>query len=104
MGEKTNNAKKKKGRRTIPVFYIIYFSLVIIFLIALFFALKAVKIKLAQYEDSRPYHVADAVMEDYFKPGDAEKLIRASGYVENEYEDGSVPVGVVEGFLEGDVQ
>ena len=99
VSEKT---KKKKVRKTIPVFYIIYFSLVIIFLIALFFALKAVKIKLAEYEDSRPYHVADAVMEDYFKPGDAEKLMTAAGYEENVYEDRSVAVDLVEGFLEGE--
>ena len=101
MGEK---AKKKNGKRTIPIFYIVYFTLIIVFLIALFFALKAIKIKLAEYEASRPYHVADAVMEEYFKPGDAEKLMEASGYVANEYEDASVPVGVVEGFLAGDPQ
>ena len=104
MIDLSEQTKKKKVRKTIPVFYIIYFSLVIIFLIALFFALKAVKIKLAEYEDSRPYHVADAVMEDYFKPGDAEKLMRAAGYAENVYEDRSVAEGVVEGFLEGDPQ
>ena len=32
------------------------------------------------------------------------KLMEASGYVANEYEDASVPVGVVEGFLAGDPQ
>ena len=96
--------KKKKTKKTIPVFYIVYFTLVIVFLTALFFVLKAVKIKLANYEASRPYHVADAVMEDYFKPGDAEKLMRTAGFAENEYEDGSVATGVVEDFLNSDPQ
>lgn len=92
--------KKRKSRnRRFPVFYTIYFSLIIVFFIALFFVLKTVKIKLAEYEASRPYHVVDAVMEEYFRPGCAEKLISASGYEQSPFEDRSVVVDAVEKFL-----
>lgn len=92
--------KKRKNRnRKFPVFYTVYFSLIIIFFIALFFVLKTVKIKLAEYEASRPYHTVDAVMEEYFKPGCSEKLIKASGYEQSPFEDRSVVVNAVEKFL-----
>ena len=97
----SGSANKRSGKRTLPVFYMVYFSLIFIFLIALFFALKTVKTKLAEYEASRPYHAADAVMEEYFKPGDAAKLIGAAGYTPNRFEDKKVAEDLVEGFLDG---
>lgn len=91
-------------RRRVSIFYIIYFSLIILFAVALFFAIRVIRQKLADYEASRPYHVVDSVMEEYFKPGDAEKLIEVSGYVETPYEADADVVSLVEGFLSDGVE
>ncbi len=100
--EKQTAPEKESGRgkKKISYFYLFYFAFIIIFFAALFFTLEVVKGKLADYEASRPYNYIDAVMEEYFKPGDAEKILDASGYKINVFERRSDVVSLVEGFLD----
>ncbi|MBR6917337.1 MAG: hypothetical protein IKN38_04055 [Clostridia bacterium] len=93
---------KKKGGRKLPLFYIIYFSVITVFIFALFFALQLIRVKLTEYEASRPYHYIDKIMEEYFEPGDAETLIDVSGCQFSEFEKREDVVAFIEGFLDDD--
>lgn len=87
-------------KRHVPYFYIIYFALIVLFFVALFITIGVIKGKLADYEASRPYNYVDKVMSEYFEPGDAEALVKLSGYEENPYEDRGEVVSLVESFLQ----
>lgn len=61
-------------RKRIPLFYIIYFSLVTIAVIAIVVGMGWLKGILGEYENAQPHHVANDVFEEYYKSGDFNKL------------------------------
>lgn len=69
-----------KQSKKISVFYIIYFSLIILFVVALFAGLHFLRDYLKGYEDSRPVHVIEAALEEYFLTDDKKKLLEFSEY------------------------
>ena len=96
----SDKKKSAKAPRRGSLFYLFYFSLIILFFVALFFALETVKSKLSDYEASRPYNYINKIMTEWFEPGDAEKIIEKSGYGINPFEKREDVVSLVEGFLE----
>ncbi len=92
-------AAKRRGKKKVSYFYLFYFALVVLFLAALFFFLETVRTKLADYEASRPYNYINKIMDDCFKPGDAEKIIEASGYETGLFDRKEDVVSLVEDFL-----
>jgi len=67
---------KKKFR--LPLFYVFYFTFIILFVIALLFALKTVTVYLSDYESSLPEYEAQRVFETYYASGDYSKLVSQS--------------------------
>lgn len=63
------------GKKRLPVFYIIYFSLIAIFLIALFIGLRVVRTYLADYETALPQYEAERIFETYYAAGDYSALL-----------------------------
>ncbi len=98
--EKYKSSGRGARSRRGSVFYLFYFAFLILFFVALFFALELVKSKLAAYEESRPYNYADRVMSEYFGKGDAEGLVERSGYGVSPFEKREDVVALVEGFLD----
>jgi len=92
----TGKARARRG----SVFYLFYFAFLILFFVALFFALEVVKGKLADYEASRPYNYIDRIMAENFGKGDAERLLDVSGYKVNPFERREDVAALVEGFLD----
>lgn len=71
-------------KKRIPIFYIVYFFLVLLALGGIAFGMIWLNGLLAEYESSRPEYVADAVFEKYYKSGDFSKLAEVT-YDEDSY-------------------
>ena len=97
------SSAERRKRRRVPVFYIIYFTLIVLFLAALFYALIIVKDRLASYEASRPYHYIEKVMAEKFVPGRGEELLELSHYETSPFDKRSDAVSLVEGYLNAGV-
>ena len=67
-----------KKQKKFPVFYAVYFTLIVIFFITLAIALHIVRIYLADYESTQPQHEAQRVFDTYYATGDYSALIEAS--------------------------
>lgn len=59
-----------------PLFYIIYFSVVAVALVAIIFGLVWLRGYLAEYESARPYVTADEVFDKYFAKGDFAEIVK----------------------------
>lgn len=69
-----------REKRTVSVFYIVYFALIVLFLAALFAGLQLVKDYLGGYEASLPIRTMEAVAEEYFLADDKTELLLKSGF------------------------
>lgn len=64
-----------KKQRKIPVFYIVYFACILVFLIAVQAALGIVRSYLADYEAAQPQHEAQRIYEEYYAGGNFGSLL-----------------------------
>ncbi len=72
-------------KRSVSIFYIVYFTLIVLFLAGLFYGLAVFKEYLAGYENSRPIHTMEQVVDDYFLTEDKAPLLERSGFEISEY-------------------
>ena len=63
-----------------PVFYTIYFTLIVLFIVGLFTGLIFLNDYLEAYENTRPWHAMERVMNEYFLTDDKSPLLLKSGY------------------------
>lgn len=74
-----------KNRR-VPIFYIVYFVLLLLFLLALCGALRMVRVFLADYESAQPQYEAERIFETYYANGDFDALIEEADITLSEFE------------------
>ncbi len=67
-----------KQKKRFPVFYAVYFSLIILFFLVLGIALHIVRQYLADYETAQPQYEAQRVFEQYYASGDYSALLAAA--------------------------
>ena len=67
----------RKHKKRIPIFYTVYFSLILLFVFALMTSVRIVHAYLADYESAQPQHEAQRVFERYYATGDYAALIEA---------------------------
>lgn len=94
----------KKTKR-ISVFYIVYFALIILFVAGLFLGLSYLKQYLKGFEDSRPIHAVEKIVDEYFTVSDKEALLERSEYEIPEFSSKTDVVEYLEGVIdENDIQ
>ncbi len=69
-----------KSTKRVSIFYIIYFSLIVLFVAGLFTGLYYLKNYLKGFEDSRPIHTVEAVVDEYFLSEDKTVLLEKSAF------------------------
>ncbi len=78
----TNNGsirvRQARAHRTFPVFYVVYFTLIALFLIGVGFGLKYLHGILAEYESVQPKYAAEQVFTEYFLDPDIAQLVEMS--------------------------
>ncbi len=89
----------KVKKRRVSVFYVIYFTLVILFVAALFFGLSMLKTYLAGYENSRPVHTMEKVAEEYFLAEDKTALLEKSGFEPSKYSTKEDVLSYLDGII-----
>ncbi len=67
--------RRAKKRRGFPLFYIIYFSAIALFIVALAFGLKYINTLLYEYEAVQPKYKAEEIFNEYFADPDIGQLI-----------------------------
>lgn len=73
-------AEKAGKKRRLSRFYVIYFSCLAAAFLALFLALRFVRVLLAEYEAAQPKYVAQEVFARYFDPIDYPELLAFAQY------------------------
>lgn len=71
--------KRKADKKPFPLFYIIYFTLVIIAVMGIFWAVSFVDTLLFEYESIQPKYKAEEIFSEYFKDPDIASLLDLSG-------------------------
>ena len=61
-------------KKRLPVFYIVYLSLVVVAIVGILLGMNWLKGYLAEYESARPDYVAQDVFEEYYTSGNFDKL------------------------------
>lgn len=72
-------------KKKLSPFYIVYFSVLAVLIVALFVAIYFLKGYLTKYEASQPIHKAEQVIDEYFKADDKNMLLAKSTYVIPKY-------------------
>ena len=98
-----NSRAVRRKRKRVSLFYVIYFTLILVFFACLFFALIVVKQKLISYESSRPYKYMERVIAEKFVPGGAEELLELAHYEASPFDERSDAVALVEEYLSAGV-
>ena len=91
----------EKMKRKIPYFYIILSAFVLAFLIALFFFLRHIEARLADYEASLPQYEAERIFEEFYQPLNVAMLYQAAGRELPPFEDASVIQRYYDALTEG---
>lgn len=94
-----------ENTKRVSVFYIIYFTLIILFVAGLFASLLFLKDYLKDFEASRPIHTVEAVVEEYFLSEDKYGLLEESGYEIPEFSSESAVLEYLDSVIaEDDLQ
>ena len=98
--EKAFEYMEKKVRK-LPYFYIALLAFVVLFLVALFFFLRHIEDRLADYELSLPDYEAERIFEELYQPLDVARLYEAAGRDMPPFEDETVVQQYYDALIEG---
>ena len=95
------NKKKERKRRRLPVFYIVYFAIIALFIAVLINGTGFLEKILAEYESALPEHTADEVFREYFAEPDIAELIEMSSAEYALFETHDRVIEYLDGQIEG---
>ncbi len=72
--------KKRNQKKKFPLFYVLYFSILVIAILGIIIALGVLSKRLAEYESAQPKHVAAEVFTKYFDPVNFSSLLADATY------------------------
>ncbi len=72
--------KKRNQKKKFPLFYVLYFSILVVTILSIIIALGVISKRLAEYESAQPKHVAAEVFTKYFEPLNFSALLADAVY------------------------
>ncbi len=100
----TNNAKVAKPRRSLPLFYKIYFSALGVFVLLLVIGAVAFNGWLADYNETLPETISENFFASVFASGDTDSLLSLSGAKPSEFEtEEDLAAYIEQTFASGDL-
>jgi len=90
-----------KKQRQFPVFYAVYFTLILLFLVSLAVCMQIVTLYLADYESSLPEYEAERVFEKYYCGENLDALIEEANPVVNPFESKEILRQYLQSYVRG---
>ncbi len=90
-----------RKKKRFPIFYSVYFLLIVIFLIAVHIGLRVVRVYLADYESAQPQYEAQRVFNTYYGDGTYTSLVKAADLALSRYESPEAAAAYLHAYTEG---
>lgn len=88
-------------KKRFPIFYAVYFSLIVLFLVLLFIGLQIVKTYLADYEAAQPQYEAQRIFDTYYADRDFSALLDATETAVTPFEDRGAVLRYLQEYTDG---